>query len=461
MDKKILNVKGLEILDSRGFPTVRAQVTLSDGTVGSASVPSGASTGMFEAFELRDQDEKKYGGKGVTKAVNNINEIISPALTKLQNPNLWAVDNLLIELDGTKDKTNLGANTILAVSLAFATAASKSFNIPLYRYLGGFSSKKMPVPMMNILNGGIHATNNIDIQEFMIIPISAPSFKEGIRWCSEIYHTLGKILKNNGFETSVGDEGGFAPNLSSDEEALEAILEAINQAGYNTEEIKLAVDAASSRWYFGNEYKMPKRQKTFTKNELIKYWANLCNKYPIFSIEDGMGEQDFEGWSMLTQKLGNKVQLIGDDLFVTNSESLRQGIREKIANSVLIKPNQVGTLTETFETIDTAKSAGYATVASHRSGETEDTSIADISVAAGCWQIKAGAPCRSERVAKYNRLLQIEDELESQETQEKFFGLNNRSIRSNSWTFNRKFFEIPSYKSKKPVALNPDYLLEV
>lgn len=461
MDKKISNVNSLEVLDSRGFPTVKATVTLSDGIVGSAIVPSGASTGIFEAFQLRDGNEQRYGGKGVTKAVKNINEIISPALTKLQNPSLWAVDNLLIELDGTKNKANLGANATLAVSLAFAKAAVSSFNIPLYRYLGGFSSKKMPVPMMNILNGGVHASNNVDIQEFMIMPVGALSFKEGLRWCSEIYHTLGKILRNNGFETSVGDEGGFAPNLSSDEEAIEIILAAIDDAGYNTNEVKLAIDAASSGWYNGNEYTMPKRQKNFTQNELIKYWTNLCNKYPIFSIEDGMGEQDFEGWDMLTKKLGEKVQLVGDDLFVTNSERLRKGIRKKLANSVLIKPNQVGTVTETFETIETAKSAGYSTVASHRSGETEDTSIADVSVAAGCWQIKAGAPCRSERVAKYNRLLQIESELKAQETQANLLGWHNRTEKFNSWAFDRKFFEIPSLKSEKTVVLSDEYLLKI
>lgn len=461
MGKKILFVNSLEILDSRGFPTIKTTVQLEDGTIGSASVPSGASTGIFEAFELRDQDPKRYFGKGVTKAIKNIDEIITPAIVRLENPNLWAVDNLLMELSGTKNKSNLGANATLAVSLAFAKAHAKSFDIPLYRYLGGYSSKRVPIPMMNILNGGVHAQNNVDIQEFMIMPVGAPSFKEGLRWCSEIYHTLGKILKSNGFEISVGDEGGFAPNLSSDEQALELILLAINDAGYSTDYVKLAIDAASSGWWVEDKYVTPKRQKIFTKNELVEYWETLCNKYPIFSIEDGMSEHDFEGWNMLTKKIGEKVQLVGDDLFVTNLSRLKQGICKKLANSILIKPNQIGTLTETFMTIEAAKSAGYSTVASHRSGETEDTCIADISVAVGAWQIKAGAPCRSERVSKYNRLLEIESELKLQESQTTFSRSQSWVEKSNSWSFDRQFFEIPSLKSIKSEGLNEEFLIKV
>lgn len=411
MAKKFISIKGYEVLDSRGFPTVKAEVTLFDGTRGSATVPSGASTGTHEALELRDKNSRRYFGKGVLKAVENINEIIWPALSKLETLNQWEVDKILIELDGTKTKQRLGANATLAVSLAFAKATAKFLGVPLYRYLGGVNAIKMPVPMMNILNGGAHASNNVDIQEFMILPVGAKSFHEGLRWCSEIYYTLKTVLKTNGFQTSVGDEGGFAPNLSSDEEALELILSAIKQAQYNISDVKIAIDAASSEWYSNGTYTLPKRKTTFKTDDLIEYWYNLSKRYPIISIEDALSEDDWEGWKKLTDVMGEKVQLVGDDLFVTNKERLREGIKRGVANSILIKPNQIGTLTETLQAIEEAKSAGYNTIISHRSGETEDTTIADIAVATNSGQIKAGAPCRSERVAKYNRLLQIENEI--------------------------------------------------
>ena len=411
MNQQLKSVTGYEVLDSRGFPTVCVKVVLNDDTTGVASVPSGASKGMFEATELRDFNNNRYFGLGVKKAVDNINNIIAPALKGTYACNQMTIDKTMIELDGTSNKQKLGANATLAVSLAVARAAAKSFSIPLYRYLGGINAHKLPVPMMNILNGGLHANNNVDIQEFMIVPTGAKSFHEGLRWCSEIYHTLGVILKNKGLSTSVGDEGGYAPNLTSDEEAIELILSAIQKAQYNVNQVKIALDAASSEWFNNENYTMPKRQKTFQTDELIEYWYNLCNKYPIVSIEDPLGEQDWNGWETLTQALGEQVQLVGDDLFVTNSARLNRGVKQNVANSVLIKPNQIGTLTETLQTIETAKNAGYTTVISHRSGETEDTFIADIAVATNCAQIKAGAPCRSERVSKYNRLLMIENEI--------------------------------------------------
>lgn len=411
MKRKIVDIKACEILDSRGVPTIRTRLILEDGSIGIASVPSGASKGIFEAFELRDEDENRYFGKGVKKAIRNIKEVILPALLNLNNPNLCDVDNKLIELDGTSNKSNLGANAMLSVSLAFARACAKLYRIPLYRYLGGFDKKKFPVPMMNILNGGVHASNNVDIQEFMIVPVNVGNFSERLRCGSEIYHTLGKILIKNGYETSVGNEGGFAPNLTSDEEAIEIIIEAIMKAGYNTNDVKLALDAASSQWNIVDNYNLPKRAKSFTKEEMVNYWEKLCSDYPIISIEDGMGEEDLEGWKLLTERLKNKVQLVGDDLFVTNQNRLLMGISENIANSILIKPNQAGTLTETLNTIKEAKNNAYSTVISHRSGETIDSFISDLAVATNSPFIKAGAPCRSERLAKYNRLLIIESEI--------------------------------------------------
>ncbi len=420
MNQKIQSINGFEILDSRGNPTVMAEVTLNDGSKGVASIPSGASTGMFEARELRDFNDQRYFGKGVLRAIENINNIIAPTLLKLGTFDQAIVDKTLIELDGTRDKQKLGANAILAVSLAVARAAAKHFDIPLYRYLGGINAYKLPIPMMNILNGGMHSSNNIDIQEFMIVPIGAKNFSEGLRWCSEIYHTLGSILKNNGFQTSVGDEGGFAPNLTSDEQAIELIISAIQKAQYNTKQVKIALDAASSEWWINGSYSMTKRKITFSSSEMIKYWINLCNKYPIISIEDPMSEQDFGGWQSLTKSLGGSINLVGDDLFVTNAEKLNMGIKQGLANSILIKPNQVGTLTETFETIDNAKSAGFNTIISHRSGETEDTFISDLAVATNAGFIKAGAPCRSDRVAKYNRLLKIESEINWKQKSNRF-----------------------------------------
>lgn len=408
--KKIEMIKGYEIIDSRGNPTVMAEVILCDGSKGVACVPSGASTGIFEAHELRDGGER-YGGKGVLTAVKNINEIIAQKLISLNTIDQTKIDMAMIELDGTKNKSKLGANAILAVSLAVARAASDSLKTPLYQYLGGVSAKTLPVPMMNILNGGAHASNNVDIQEFMIMPVGAKSFSEGLRWGCEIYHTLSSILKKAGLDTAVGDEGGFAPNLSSDEEAIEIIIKAIEQAGYNTKDVKIALDAATSEWYVDGKYILPKRKITFSKEQLIDYWADLCAKYPIISIEDGLGEEDWDGFKLLTDRLGSKVQLVGDDLFVTNVERLSVGIEQNVCNSILIKFNQIGTLTETIEAIEMAKKAGYTSVISHRSGETEDTTIADLAVATNAGQIKTGAPCRTDRVAKYNRLLKIQDEL--------------------------------------------------
>lgn len=399
---------GSEILDSRGNPTVSATVQLTDGTVGTAAAPSGASTGKFEAVELRDGDQRRYGGKGVLKAVRHINEIISPALEKAHSLTVRQVDDILRKLDGTPNKSHLGANATLAVSLACARAMAAHYRMPLYRFLGGAAASRLPVPMMNILNGGAHAANNIDIQEFMIIPAQAESFKEGLRWCAEIYHVLGAQLKQKGLSTGVGDEGGFAPDLGSDEEAIEEILRAVEKAGYGGK-VTLALDAAGSEWVQDIGYKLPKRGKCYSAEDLIEYWEGLIDKYPIVSIEDPLGEEDFAGWAEMTARLGSRVQLVGDDLFVTNIERLQQGIDEGAANAILIKPNQIGTLTETLEAIDLAKRSGYKTIISHRSGETEDTFIADLAVAVNAGQIKTGAPCRTERVAKYNRLLRIEE----------------------------------------------------
>ena len=414
----IEKVIGREILDSRGNPTVEAEVYLSDGTVGRGTAPSGASTGEFEALELRDGDKNRYCGKGVTKAVENINTVINDAVKGLNAADIYAVDKAMIDADGTKDKSKLGANAILAVSIATSRAASISLNIPLYRFLGGISGNRLPVPMMNILNGGAHATNTVDVQEFMIMPVGAPSFKEALRWCAEVFHSLAKILKDKGLATSVGDEGGFAPNLSSDEETIETILEAVKVAGYEPgKDFMIAMDAASSEWKDKEKgigfYKQPKSGRTFTSDELIDHWEKLVDKYPIISIEDGLDEEDWEGWKRMTAKLGNKVQLVGDDLFVTNTERLSKGIKLGAGNSILIKLNQIGSVSETLEAIKMAHKAGYTAISSHRSGETADTTIADLAVALNTCQIKTGAPSRSERVAKYNQLLRIEEELGS------------------------------------------------
>ena len=409
----IESVIGREILDSRGNPTVEAVVTLSNGSVGIGAAPSGASTGIFEALELRDGDANRYVGKGVLKAVENINSIIGPSLIGMDSTNIAAIDQKMIALDGTKDKSHLGANAILAVSLATAKAAANALGLPLYRFIGGINADTLPVPMMNILNGGAHAANNIDIQEFMIMPIGASSFKEGLRWCTEVFHTLAKLLKSKGLSTAVGDEGGFAPNLSSDVEAIELILEAVVAAGYTPgTDFALAIDAASSEWKAESGYLLPKSQKTYTTDELISFWTDLCERYPIRSIEDGLDEEDWAGWKKLTDALGHKVQLVGDDLFVTNTSRLAKGIEEGCGNCILIKLNQIGSLSETLAAINMAHKAGYRAVISHRSGETEDTTIADLAVALNAGQIKTGAPSRSERVAKYNQLLRIEDHLE-------------------------------------------------
>ena len=411
---EIEKVVGREIIDSRGNPTVEAQVTLTDGTVALGAAPSGASTGEFEALELRDGDKTRYQGKGVQKAVANINGVINDRLKGMDASDIYGVDQAMIAADGTKDKSNLGANAILAVSIACARAAAASLGIPLYRFLGGISGNRLPVPMMNILNGGAHAANTVDVQEFMIMPAGAPSFKEGLRWCTEVFHSLQSLLKSRGLATSVGDEGGFAPDLQSDEEAIQYILEAVKLAGYEPgKDFVLAMDAASSEWKGSKkgEYVLPKCKKTFTSAELVEHWKNLCEKYPICSIEDGLDEEDWEGWQMMTKELGGKVQLVGDDLFVTNTERLKNGIELRCGNSILIKLNQIGSVSETLEAVKMAHKAGYTAIASHRSGETEDTTIADLAVALNTCQIKTGAPSRSERVAKYNQLLRIEEEL--------------------------------------------------
>ncbi len=407
---EIVKIEGFELLDSRSRPTVGARVTLKDGSVGFAAAPSGASTGEFEAYEKRDGGERYCGG-GVLRAVESVNFEIADKLTGLNGENQRLIDQTMIRLDGTKNKSRLGANAILAVSLAVAKAVAVSYGLPLYKYLGGINAATLPRPMMNILNGGAHAGNNIDIQEFMIIPVKAESFAEGLRICSEIYITLGKLLKEEGMSSNVGDEGGFAPNLSSDEEALDYIMKAVKKAGYNESEIKIALDIASSEWWENGKYTLPKRQKTLTSDELIAYYKALCEKYPIISIEDGVAEEDWQAWKTLTDELGDCLQLVGDDLFVTNTERLKIGIKKGCGNAILIKPNQIGTLTETLDVINLAHKNGYKTVISHRSGETEDTTIADIAVAVNSGQIKTGAPCRSDRVAKYNRLLIIENSI--------------------------------------------------
>ena len=403
-----------EILDSRGNPTVEVEVWLDDGSMGRAAVPSGASTGAYEAVELRDGDKDRYMGKGVSKAVDNVNDIIAEALIGLDPIRQVEIDKMLIRLDGTPNKNNLGANAILGVSMAVAKAAAASVDVPLYMYLGGINAKELPVPMMNILNGGAHADNNVDIQEFMAMPVGAPSFSEALRMNTEIYHNLKAVLKERGLSTAIGDEGGFAPNLSSNEEAIEVIVAAIEKAGYKPgEEVAIALDIAASEIYKNGKYNLAGEGVVKTSAQMVDYYAALCEKYPIVSIEDGLDEDDWKGWALLTKKLGGKVQLVGDDLFVTNSERLSRGITEGVANSILIKVNQIGTLTETFSTIEMAKRAGYTCVISHRSGETEDTTLADIAVAVNAGQIKTGAPARTDRVAKYNQLLRIEEDLAS------------------------------------------------
>lgn len=412
---EIEKVIGREIIDSRGNPTVEAEVILTDGTVGRGAAPSGASTGEFEAIELRDGDKTKFGGKGVASAVQNINTVINDAIRGMDPQNVYAVDAAMLKADGTDNKSKLGANAILAVSIASAKAAAEALGTPLYRFLGGANANRLPVPMMNILNGGAHATNSVDTQEFMIMPVGAPSFREGLRWCTEVFHALQKILKDEGNTTAVGDEGGFAPNLKDDEDTIEHILAAIRNAGYQPgEDFVLAMDAASSEWKSEKGigfYHQPKSGRDFSSDELIAHWKKLIEKYPIWSIEDGLDEEDWEGWKKMTAELGDKVQLVGDDLFVTNTKRLAKGIELGCGNSILIKLNQIGSVSETLEAIKMAHKAGYTAISSHRSGETEDTTIADLAVALNTCQIKTGAPSRSERVAKYNQLLRIEEEL--------------------------------------------------
>ena len=411
---EICSVQGRQVLDSRGNPTVEAEVMLCGGICGRGIAPSGASTGQFEAWELRDGDNSVYQGKGVQKAVWNVNGPIQHAILGMEACDLYRIDHAMIDADGTKEKKELGANAMLAVSIAAANAAAKAQGVPLYRFLGGVSGTRMPLPMMNILNGGAHASNNVEIQEFMILPAGAGSFSEGLRWCSEVFHSLKGELKEKGLAAGVGDEGGFAPNLSGDEQAVEMILRAIEKAGYVPgKDILLALDAAASEWKGGRkgEYRQPKSGRCFTTEELTLYWKHLADQYPIYSIEDGLDEEDWEGWQELTKLLGHRIQLVGDDLFVTNPERLQKGIHLHCGNAVLIKPNQIGTLTETMDCIRLARRSGYAAVISHRSGETEDTTIADLAVALNAGQIKTGAPSRGERTAKYNRLLRIEEEL--------------------------------------------------
>ena len=414
MKLEIEKVIGREIVDSRGNPTVEAQVKLSDGTIARGAAPSGASTGEFEALELRDQDPGRFQGKGVLRAVENINTVICDTLKGMCADDIYAIDQAMIRADGTGDKSRLGANAILAVSIACARAAAASMDVPLYRFLGGVSGNRLPVPMMNILNGGAHAANTVDVQEFMIMPAGAPSFREGLRWCTEVFHALAALLKRKGLATSVGDEGGFAPDLGSDEEAIQYILEAVKKAGYEPgKDFVLAMDAAASEWKGEKkgEYVLPKCGQKFTSAQLVEHWKDLCERYPIYSIEDGLDEEDWEGWQMMTKELGGRVQLVGDDLFVTNTERLAKGISLGCGNSILIKLNQIGSVSETLEAIKLAHKAGYTAISSHRSGETEDTTIADLAVALNTCQIKTGAPSRSERVAKYNQLLRIEEEL--------------------------------------------------
>ena len=413
---EIVDVLGREILDSRGNPTVEVEVYLEDGTVGRAAVPSGASTGIYEACELRDGDKDRYLGKGVEKAVENVNTEIAECLIGMNVLDQVAIDKAMIELDGTPNKARLGANAILGASLACAKAAAESLGVSLYNYIGGTNAKVLPVPMMNILNGGAHATNNVEIQEFMVMPVGAPSWKEALRWCAQVFHTLKKTLKENGTPAAgVGDEGGYAPNLKKDEDAFKCIVQAIEKAGYKPgEDFKIAIDAASSEWWNEEEkcYIQPKSGKKLTRQQLVNMWKKFADTYPIISLEDGMGEDDWEGWAMLTKAIGDRVQLVGDDLFVTNVERVQKGLDLHVANAVLIKVNQIGTLTETMDTIQKANRAGYTTIVSHRSGETEDVTIADIVVAVNAAQIKTGAPSRTDRVAKYNQLLRIEEELD-------------------------------------------------
>ena len=410
---EIVDIVAREILDSRSFPTVEVEVYLEDGTIGRAAVPSGASTGIFEAVELRDGDKERFNGKGVLNAVKNVNETIADELIGLNALDQTFIDKTLIELDGTKNKGKLGANAILGVSLAVARAAAEYLGLPLYQYVGGVNAKVLPVPMMNIINGGEHADNSVDLQEFMIMPAGAGDFREALRMCSEVYHVLKKLLNEKGYSTGVGDEGGFAPNLKSNEEAIEVIIEAIEKAGFKPgKDIFIALDPASSEFFEDGKYVLKHEGKTLTPEEMVGFYENLVNKYPIISIEDGMAEEDYEGWKIMTERLGNKIQLVGDDLFVTNTERLKMGIEKGIANSILIKLNQIGTLTETLDAIEMANRAGYTAVISHRSGETEDTTISDLVVAVNAGQIKTGAPGRSERVAKYNQLLRIAEELD-------------------------------------------------
>ena len=413
---EIVDVLGREILDSRGNPTVEVEVYLEDGTVGRAAVPSGASTGIYEACELRDGDKSRYLGKGVLNAVENVNTEIAECLVGMNVLDQVSIDKAMLELDGTPNKTRLGANAILGASLACAKAAAESLVCSLYNYIGGVNAKTLPVPMMNILNGGAHATNNVDIQEFMIMPVGACCFREALRMCAEVFHTLKGVLKENGTPAAgVGDEGGYAPNLKKDEDALKVIVQAIEKAGFKPgEDFMIAIDAATSEWYNDETgcYDLPKAKKTMTKQQMVNMWKNFAAKYPIISLEDGMGENDWEGWAMLTKAIGDKVQLVGDDLFVTNTQRLSTGIEKKVANAILIKVNQIGTLTETLDAIQMANRAGYTAIVSHRSGETEDATIADIAVALNAGQIKTGAPSRTDRVAKYNQLLRIEEELD-------------------------------------------------
>lgn len=430
---QIVKCNGREILDSRGNPTVEATVVLSDGTIGVASVPSGASTGIYEACEKRDENSRRYGGKGVLEAVNNICRVISPELVGCYASEQSVIDKLMINLDGTENKSKLGANAILAVSLAASRACANSYGVPLYRWIGGARAVRLPVPMMNILNGGAHADNNVEIQEFMIVPVGAPSFADALRMGSEIYHTLGKILKKKGLSTAVGDEGGFAPNLGSDEEAIELIITAIKTAGYDTDTVKIALDVASSEWYDekSGKYKLRKRETEMSTESLMEYYGDLVREYPIISIEDPLDQRDFDGWSRITSLLGDSVMLVGDDFFVTNPDRLKKGIDAGAANAILIKPNQIGTLSEVIEVTNLASANGYSCIMSHRSGETEDTTIADLAVGLGTPFIKAGAPCRSDRVAKYNRLLRIEASLGHSAT----YGLHPDGVKPTVETF--------------------------
>lgn len=421
MSTIIEDIVSRQILDSRGNPTVEVDVKLAGGIIGRAAVPSGASTGIFEALELRDGDKSKYGGKSVTKAVANVNNIIAPELIGEKVNHQKEIDTFMIDMDGTENKSKLGANAILGVSLACAKAASLAYEMPLYRYLGGINALTLPVPMMNIINGGAHADNNIDFQEFMIAPVGAKSFKQALRMGAEVFHTLKTVLKEKGLATSVGDEGGFAPNLQSNEEGIEVILEAIKRAGYTTEQIKICLDVASSEFYEDGKYKLSGEGKVFTSGEMVDFLESWVDKYPIISIEDGMAEQDWDGWKLLTDRIGKRCQLVGDDLFVTNTRRLAEGIRRGVGNSILIKVNQIGTLTETLDAISMAHAAGYTAIVSHRSGETEDTFIADLAVATNCGQIKTGSMSRSDRIAKYNQLLRIEEKLGSAA---KYLGIN-------------------------------------